>query len=119
MFENYTYVFIFSIIGLGFSIVATLLPEIIAPKHKGDLARDTYESGMETIGSAWVQFKSTYYMYALIFIVFDVEVVFLFPALLAYRESLNMTAFGLIVLFLGILTLGIVYAIRKRFLDWK
>ena len=119
MFENYVYVFIFSLIGLGFSLVATLLPEFIAPKHKGKQARETYESGVDTIGSAWVQFKSTYYMYALIFIVFDVEVVFLFPALLAYRESLDLNAFLVAMVFLIILTLGIVYAIRNKFLTWK
>jgi len=119
MFENYIIVFIFSLIGLGFSLLATLLPEVIAPKIKGIKALETYESGVETIGSAWVQFKNTYYTYALIFIVFDVEAVFLFPAVLAYRETLGLGEFCLIALFLGILSLGIVYAIRKKFLVWK
>jgi NADH:ubiquinone oxidoreductase subunit 3 (subunit A) len=119
MYENYTYVFLFILIGVLFPLVAIGLNELIAYKKRGVKSAATYESGMDPIGSAWVQFRGTYYNYALIFLVFDVETVFLFPAVLAYRKLLNLWEFGLIALFLGILALGIVYAFRKGFLEWK
>ena len=119
MYENYTYVFIFILIGVAFPIAAVILNELIAIKKRGAKSADTYESGMDTIGSAWIQFRGTYYNYALIFLVFDVEIVFLFPAVLTYRKLLSLWDLGLIALFLGILSLGIIYAFRKKFLRWK
>ena len=119
MFENYTIVFVFGLIGLLFALAGIIVPKIIAPSHQGGQTKATYESGVETIGSAWVQFKNTYYTYALVFIVFDVEAAFLFPALLSYREHLDVWEFALIALFLILLSLGIIYALCKKFLTWK
>ncbi len=71
---------------LGFLIVCSLVPVlalgvswIVRPKRTGVERRTTYESGMEPIGGAWIQFNIRYYMFALVFVIFDVEVVFLYP----------------------------------------
>ena len=119
MYENYTYVFLFLLIGVAFPLAAIGINELISFKKRGPKSAETYESGMETIGSAWIQFKGTYYNHALVFLVFDVETVFLFPAVLAYRKMLGLTELALILLFLGVLSLGIVYALKKGFLEWK
>jgi len=119
MYENYAYVFLFLLIGTAFPLVAIGLNGLISLKKRGLRSAETYESGMETIGSAWIQFKGTYYNHALIFLVFDVETAFLFPAVLAYRQILSFEALSLIILFLGVLSLGIVYAVNKGFLEWK
>ncbi|MCB9158227.1 MAG: NADH-quinone oxidoreductase subunit A, partial [Caldilineaceae bacterium] len=79
---------------------------------------DTYESGVETIGDAWVQFRAQYYLIGLIFLIFDVEVIFLFPIALAYR---NLSLFGVAatITFVLILILGLLLEWRKGSLEWQ
>jgi len=119
MLENYTYVLIFLLIGLVFSFAAILINKLIATPKRGEKSQETYESGMETIGSSWIQFRGTYTLYALLFLIFDVEIVFLFPAVLAYHDEVGLNGLVLILVFLGILSLGIVYAFRKKMTEWK
>jgi NADH:ubiquinone oxidoreductase subunit 3 (subunit A) len=72
---------------------------------------------METIGDTWVQFKAHYYIYALVFVIFDVETVFLFPWAVAF-DQLPLFAVLEGVLFIGILAGGLIYAWRKGVLEW-
>ncbi|MBM3121832.1 MAG: NADH-quinone oxidoreductase subunit A, partial [Chloroflexi bacterium] len=75
------------------------------------------ECGIETVGDTWIQFRASYYIFALIFVVFDVEAVFLFPWAVAYQQmELYMVLEG--VLFLLILAAGLLYAWRKGALEW-
>ena len=111
-------------VGLFFSI-AWILPatpiivaRIVQPRRANKLKSETYESGIETIGDAWVQFKVQYYLYALIFVVFDVETVFLFPWAAAYNQ-LGLYALGEMVLFVALLAVALVYAWRKGALEWS
>lgn len=111
-------------IGIFFSI-AWLLPaapivvaRLVQPRRANKLKRETYEFGIETIGDAWVQFKVQYYLYALIFVVFDVETVFLFPWAAAYNQ-LGLYALGEMVLFVGLLGVALIYAWRKGALEWS
>ena len=119
LLKSYSYVLVFLIVGFGFVVVNTLLPYLIPRPKRGGDSSSTYESGETPIGSAWIQFDILYYLYALIFIAFDVEAVFLFPVLVAYKSIPGMMALIEVVLFLLILAGGILYAWRKGIFAWK
>ena len=113
----------FSFFGL-LLIVSVLLPIIILvaawvirPKRPNSIKAQTYECGMETVGTSWVQFKVQYYIYALVFVVFDVEAVFLFPLAVAFNQ---MTLYMVLemVLFVIILAGALLYVWRKGVLEW-
>ncbi len=104
--------------GVVFALVPIILSNLIARKGHGTLREATYESGMETIGSAWIQFTVVYYIYALIFLAFDVDVLYLFPVALVYGKYAARDLIEVIV-FVGILSLAIVYAWRKGVFEWK
>ena len=106
---------IFPIGGIGSS---WLLGRIrLRPEYPDRIKEDTYECGVETEGPTWVQFNFRYYLVALIFVIFDVEVIFLFPLALALD---SVAIFGLVagLIFIGILALGLVYEWRKQALEW-
>lgn len=110
---------------LGFLIICSLVPilalvasSIVRPRQRGAERRTTYESGMEPIGGAWIQFNIRYYMFALVFVIFDVETVFLYPWAVAFSQ-LGVLAFVEALIFIGILVIGLVYAWRKGALEWS
>ena len=110
---------------LGFLLVCALVPVIalvssliLRPKPEGVERRTTYESGMEPIGGAWIQFNIRYYMFALVFVIFDVETVFLYPWAVAFSQ-LGLLAFVEALIFIAILVVGLVYAWRKGALEWS
>jgi NADH-quinone oxidoreductase subunit A len=78
----------------------------------------TYECGVDTIGRSWVQFKTSYFLYALAFVLFDVETAFLFPWAIVFR-TMDVTSFIAMFVFMGILLLGLGYAWKKGALEWK
>jgi len=77
-----------------------------------------YESGVETIGPTHIQFRTRYYLYALVFVIFDVEALYLFPWAVAYRD-LGLVALVEMAIFIGFLLAAFVYAWRKRALEWS
>ncbi|OGR82111.1 MAG: NAD(P)H-quinone oxidoreductase subunit 3, partial [Elusimicrobia bacterium RIFCSPHIGHO2_01_FULL_64_10] len=79
--------------------------------------RTTYECGPDPVGPAWVQLNVRFYLFALLFVVFDVETLFIYPWALAYR-TLGMTGFVEMLIFIAVLFLGLVYAWRKGSLQW-
>ncbi len=104
-------------IGLILPAVAVLMGILLGPRKPNTIKGTTYECGIETVGDTWVQFRASYYIFALIFVVFDVEAVFLFPWAVAYNHmQLYMVLEG--VLFLLILAAGLLYAWRKGALEW-
>ncbi|MEO8083129.1 MAG: NADH-quinone oxidoreductase subunit A [Ardenticatenales bacterium] len=117
MGENWAFVAIFSIIALSIPLLGILAARLLAPRRPGAIKQSTYECGLETIGDAWIQFKVQYYLYALIFVLFDVETVFLYPWAVAYNALPLLALFEMIV-FLLILGIGLVYAWRKGALEW-
>src|SRR5688572_27390761 len=94
-----------------------MISKLLAPNRPTPIKLDTYESGFETVGDAWVQVKVQYYLYALIFLVFDVEMVLLFPWAVAYNQ-LGWFAFLAGGIFILLLLEGLVYAWRKGALEW-
>ncbi len=119
MLSSYAYVFAFIVVGVLFALVFTGTPLILSPKSRGKKKEYTYESGEDTIGSAWVQFDILYYLFALIFIAFDVEVIFLFPVILVYGITPDLVNLSKILIFIGILALALAYAWRKGLFQWK
>ena len=90
---------------------------LLGPKKPNSVKNSAYECGIETVGETWVQFKVQYYIFALVFVVFDVETVFLFPFAVAF-DQLTMFAVLEAVVFILILAGGLVYAWRKGVLTW-
>ncbi len=96
-------------------LIASAMIHIRRPTHEKLL---TYECGIDTIGRSWVQFKSSYFLYALAFVLFDVETAFLYPWAVVFR-SMNAPAFLAMFVFMAILLLGLWYAWKKGALEWK
>ena len=116
--NEWLYVGLFLVVGALVPAAAILVARIIAPRKPNPTKQSTYECGMETVGANWVQFKAQYYIFALVFLVFDVETVFLFPWAVALgRLSLFAVMEG--VVFVLILIAGLVYAWRKGMLEWS
>lgn len=101
---------------LGLSLLAGRALGVRRPHAAKD---DTYESGMPTRGPAWVQFRVQYYLYALIFVLFDVEILFVVPWAVAYRRLDHGFAVAEIALFVGVLLAGLGYAWRRGALRWE
>lgn len=101
-----------------FALGPLIIAAILGPKKQSATKNATYECGLVSKGDAWVQFRVQYYIIALIFVVFDLETVFLFPWAVAFN-SLGMFAFVEMLIFIAILAGGLVYAWGKGVLDWK
>ena len=119
LLHDYSYVLIFLLIGIAFVLVNYLIPQIIGHKSLGAQTSSTYESGEVPIGGAWIQFDISYYLFALIFLAFDVEIAFLFPVLVVFKEMMSFTVLFELVLFLTLLTFAIFYAWNKGLFEWK
>jgi len=117
MQNEWLYIGLFLVVGAIIPTSAILVSWIISPKKPNPIKQSTYECGMETVGENWVQFKAQYYIFALVFLVFDVETVFLFPWAVALGK---LSLFAVIegIIFILILIAGLVYAWRKGMLEW-
>lgn len=117
MLQDYTYVALMTMIALAFPTILALVARLLGPKKPGPIKNDIYECGLETTGTSWIQFRVQYYLYALVFVIFDVEVVFLFPWAVSYGV-LGWFALVEMFIFVALLLLGLVYAWRKGALQW-
>ena len=106
------------ICGVAFCGLGIGISKLIAPSSKNPSKLEAYECGIPTEGGTWVQYNVGYYLFALIFLVFDVEIVFLFPWAVVLRE-VGMVAFVEILIFIFILFLGLLYAWKKGALKWQ
>ncbi|MEA2593485.1 MAG: NADH-quinone oxidoreductase subunit [Actinomycetota bacterium] len=93
------------------------LNKLVSPKVHRDEKYLTYECGVDPVGGGWSQTQIRYYLFGLLFVVFDVEAVFLFPWAVVF-DKLGTAAFVEMVIFIGILSLGLAYAWRKKVLEW-
>lgn len=117
MLNDWLYIGLFVFISMALPAVAILAAGLLAPKKPNPIKNSTYECGIETVGPSWIQFKAQYYIYALVFLVFDVETIFLYPWAAAYNQ---LTLFGIVeaILFILILLSGLLYAWKKGALEW-
>ncbi len=117
MQNPWIYVGLFMIVGMLIPIAALVVARLLAPRKPNAIKQSTYECGIETVGDNWVQFKAQYYIFGLVFLVFDVETVFLFP----WAVSLNkLPLFAVFegIIFILILLAGLAYAWKKGMLEW-
>ncbi len=122
-YGDYVTVLIFIAIGAILVGAAVGVSKLIAPSNPGGLKDVAYESGIEPIGGGWNQSHIRYYIFALLFLIFDVEAVFIFPWAIQLEtfQAAGQGLFALIemFIFIGILLMGLIYAIRKGVLTWE
>ncbi|MEK6256562.1 MAG: NADH-quinone oxidoreductase subunit A [Chloroflexota bacterium] len=117
MLDNWQFIGIFVLIAAVFPAAPIIINYLIAPRKPNPIKLATYECGMETVGETWVQFKVQYYIYALVFLIFDVETIFLFPWAVAF-DQLALFAVVEGVIFILVLAAGLIYAWRQGALEW-
>jgi len=115
---GYEAILVFFIAGVFLVVIANFLSDLISHKSDNAKKREPYECGVETIGPTWVQFKVGYYLFAILFLLFDIEVAFMVPWAVVFKE-LGTVALVEILIFLLILGLGLLYAWKKRALQWE
>jgi NADH-quinone oxidoreductase subunit A len=108
---------LFFVVAAVFGLVPLILARFLAPYRPSRVKLEPYESGVQTIGPTHVQFRTRYYMYALVFVIFDVEAVFLFPWAVAYGK-LGLFALIEMAIFIALLVVGLAYAWKKGALEW-
>ncbi len=116
--QDWTFIGVFLLLAPVLPAAALLIPRIIAPKKPNKMKNEVYECGIETVGNSWVQFRVQYYIFALIFLIFDVETVFLYPWAMAL-DALPIFAVLEGILFIMILVVGLFWAWRKGILQWS
>jgi NADH-quinone oxidoreductase subunit A len=117
MLEDYSWVALFLIVGIVFVAGGFITNWFVRPSVPSEQKSSTYECGEVPIGTSWIQFNVRYYLFALIFVIFDVEVVFLFPWAVVFKQ-LGLFAFVEMMIFIAILIIGLIYAWRKGILKW-
>jgi NADH-quinone oxidoreductase subunit A len=117
MHAEYMFVGLMTVIALIFPTIPLILARLLAPRKPSPIKNDIYECGLETTGNSWIQFRVQYYLYALIFVIFDVETVFLFPWAVSYN-ALGWFALVEMFIFVAVLLVGLIYAWRKGALEW-
>jgi len=117
--DEFLFVFILFLVGLILPLSMVIINFVLGPRIYGEKRLATYESGMPPIRTAWMQFGASYYLFALIFLAFDVDVLYLFPVLLAYQKGTAVSELLEFFIFLFLISLAIVYAWRKGVFKWR
>ncbi len=117
MLLSYLPIFILVIVAAGFALTLLLLSSVLGPRRPSKEKLSTYECGIDPIGTARERFPVKFYLVAMLFIIFDIEIVFLYPWAVVLG---NLKLFGLVemVFFLGILLIGLLYVWKKGGLEW-
>lgn len=118
MLDQWAFIAVFGALAFIVPVAAIVIGIVLGPRRPNKVQQSTYECGMETVGEGQEQLKVQYYLFTLVFLVFDVEVVLLLPWALAYQQ---LPVFALVagVTFIVLLADGLVYAWRKGALEWK
>ena len=116
---DYVYFSVFFLVGAIASILPILISRLIAPPTIQKKTVETYECGMDPYGSAWeIRFNISYYLYALIFLAFDVDILYLFPVAAAFDKVSGLRGVIELFIFIAILSLAIIYAWAKGVFSW-
>jgi NADH-quinone oxidoreductase subunit A len=125
MEKDYLAILIHAVVAVGFAASALIVSVLLGKSGKRNATKDSaYECGMLPEGGAQPRFSVKFYLVAMLFILFDIEIVFMYPWAVVYREFLAKAQGGSVIFwsmlsFVGILTVGYIYAIKKGALDWK
>nr|WP_174819891.1 NADH-quinone oxidoreductase subunit A [Paenibacillus koleovorans] len=115
--NNYVFVAIFLALGIFLPIAALTFGRLLRPHKPTEEKQTTYESGNEPVGTSHVRFNIRYYLFALMFVIFDVETVFMYPWAVAYNH-LGLFALVEMLIFVLLLVVGLIYAWKKKVLQW-
>ncbi|MCM3617974.1 NADH-quinone oxidoreductase subunit A [Sutcliffiella horikoshii] len=115
--NNYLIVVVFLALGVLLPVVALAIGRLLRPNKPSAAKQTTYESGIDPFHDSRVQFNVRYYIFALLFVIFDVETVFLYPWAVAY-EKLGIFALIEMLIFVVLLLIGLIYAWKKKVLKW-
>ena len=118
MLENYLPILIFLIVGLALGGALFILGYFLGPKSPDSAKQSPYECGFDAFEDARMQFDVRYYLIAILFIIFDLEIAFFFPWAVALRD-VGMVGFWAMMLFLAVLVVGFIYEWRKGALEWE
>lgn len=111
---------LFVVLGAAFVAVTFAASWLVSPKKPTPVKAETYECGVEPVGPVWVQFRIGYYVYALLFVVFDIEAVFLYPWAVTFGgHGVGWYVFIEMLIFIAILVAGLAYAWKERALQWR
>ena len=115
---EYEILLVLLLLGVVLGAVPLVVPRLISPRYHGPKTDEVYECGVDTVGSAWIRFGMAYYLFALIFVAFEVDVLYLFPVAVVYgsyewRDLIELS------MFLTILALAILYAWRRGVFKWE
>ncbi|MEW6670963.1 MAG: NADH-quinone oxidoreductase subunit A [Thermodesulfobacteriota bacterium] len=115
-------IFLIAVAAWSIGFATLLVGKLIRPKNPGGLKDEIYECGEPTIGPAWVQFDLRFYVVAILFLVFDIEIAMLYPWAVVYRtliqNGLGAVAFWEMFFFFSLLVIGFIYLWQQGFLDW-
>lgn len=118
----YGNIFVFFVMGFVSVLAGMTLVRILAPQRPNSEKNMTYECGENPIGSGWINFNARFYLIAILFIIFDVEIILIFPVIANFRDyiiaGIGITAFAEIFLFVAVLFLGLIYAWANGYLEW-
>ena len=117
-FDSYLLVAVMAIIAVAFAVSPLVIARVLSPRKPGSEKQAIFECGLESKGDPWVQFKVQYYIYALAFVIFDIEVVFLYPWAVAFTD-LGLGGFLAMAVFILILAESLIYLWLKGVLSWK
>lgn len=115
--NNYILVTIFVGLGIFLPVASLAVGKLLRPQKPTAMKQTTYESGNEPVGTGQIRFHIRYYLFALMFVIFDVETVFLYPWAVAYKQ-LGLFALIEMLIFVGLLLIGLLYAWKKKVLQW-
>ena len=117
-YAQYLLLAVMAVMAVGFACGPLILSAILAPRKPNDIKQSTFECGLESKGDPWVQFNVQYYLYALAFVIFDIEVVFIYPWAVAFT-GLSFGAFLAMGVFILLLAESLIYLWLKGVLTWK
>jgi NADH-quinone oxidoreductase subunit A len=118
MLDSFGPIGLFLIVAIVFPLIPLVLARFVSPRRPNVVKLEPYESGIQTIGPTLVQFPIRYYLYGLMFVIFDVEALYLFPWAVVYR-SVPLIGVIEMAFFIGLLLVGFAYAWRKRAFEWQ
>ncbi len=116
--QTYLPVILFILVGIAIGVLPQLMGFLLGPQHPDAAKNSAYECGFDAFGDARMKFDVRYYLVAILFILFDLEIAFLFPWAVAIRD-IGASGFWAMMIFLGILVVGFVYEWKKGALDWE
>ncbi len=118
MLGNYFPILLFIVVGLGIGVASLSIGRVLAPHRPDNEKLSPYECGFEAFEDARMKFDVRYYLVAILFILFDLEIAFLFPWAVALKE-IGMFGFVAMLIFLGVLVVGFIYEWKKGALEWE